>query len=77
MGGGAISKWDSITGALLEEYALPAPNVSSCRFGGENMDTLFIATASHDTDLTRYPLAGNVFKMNPGVKGAVSREFRA
>ena len=40
------------------------------------MDTLFITTASQDTDMSRYPLAGNVFSMKPGVKGAVSYKYR-
>ena len=75
-GGGAVSKWDPETGRMLEKYELPVLNVSSCCFGGENMDTLFITTASQDTDMEKYPLAGNVFRMKPGVKGAVSRKVR-
>ena len=75
-GGGALTRWDPETGDMLEKYELPALNVSSCCFGGENMDTLFITTASQDTDMSRYPLAGNVFSMKPGVKGAVSYKYR-
>ena len=70
--GGALSRWDPESGTLLEKYELPAKNVSSCCFGGPNMDELFITTASQDTDLTQYPLAGNVFHLFPGVKGAKS-----
>jgi len=75
-GGHAISKWNPQTGELLEKHELPVLNVSSCCFGGENMDTLFITTASQDTDMQQYPLAGNVFCMKPGVKGALSRKYR-
>ena len=75
-GGGAISRWDPETGQMLAKYALPALNVSSCCFGGENMDTLFITTASQDTDTHVYPLAGNVFCMKPGVKGALSYRYK-
>ena len=76
-GGNAISRWDPRTGEMLEKYELPALNVSSCCFGGENMDTLFITTASQDTDMEKYPLAGNVFRMKPGVKGAPSFKYKA
>ena len=75
-GGGAVSKWDPETGELLETYALPVQNVSSCCFGGKEMDTLFITTASQGTDLKKYPLAGNVFCMKPGVRGAGSRRYQ-
>ena len=71
-GGGAISRWDPESGKMLEKYTLPAKNVSSCCFGGPDMDTLFITTASQDTDMAEYPLAGNVFCMKPGVKGEPS-----
>ena len=76
-GGNAISKWDPRTGEMLEKYELPALNVSSCCFGGRDMDTLFITTASQDTDMEKYPLAGNVFCMKPGVKGAPSFKYKA
>ena len=70
--GCAVSRWDPETGKMLEKYELPAKNVSSCCFGGPEMDTLFITTASQDTDTSEYPLAGNVFCMKPGVKGEPS-----
>jgi len=75
-GGYAVSRWDPETGELLEKYELPVPNVSSCCFGGEDMGTLFITTASQDTDKEKYPLAGNVFCMRPEVKGAMSYKYK-
>ena len=75
-GGGAVSRWDPRTGEMLEKYPLPAVNVSSCCFGGTEMDTLFITTASQGTDRNQYPLAGNVFAMKTNVKGALSRRYR-
>ncbi len=74
-GGGAVSRWDPNTGQMLQKIQLPVLNVSSCCFGGVNMDTLFITTASQDTDKTKYPLAGNVFCMKPGVRGALSGKY--
>ena len=73
--GGAISQWDPETGELLQNIDLPVKNVSSCCFGGPDMDILFITTASQDTDTSVYPLAGNVFCMKPGVKG--EKSYRA
>lgn len=73
--GSAISRWNPDTGKLLAKYEMPVQNVSSCCFGGADMDTLFITTASQGTDMTRYPLAGNVFCMKPGVKGALSHKY--
>ncbi len=73
--GGAVSQWDPETGKLLQKIALPAKNVSSCCFGGPEMDTLFITTASQDTDTAVYPLAGNVFCVKPGVRG--EKSYRA
>ena len=75
-GGSAVSRWDPRTGKMIEKYELPVPNVSSCCFGGSDMDTLFITTASQGTDPEVYPLAGNVFCMKPGVKGAPSMKYR-
>ena len=75
-GGCAVSRWDPETGELLERYELPVPNVSSCCFGGEDMGTLFITTASQDTDKEKFPLAGNVFCMRPGVTGALSYKYK-
>ena len=75
-GGGAVSRWNPDTGELLEKYPLPVQNVSSCCFGGRGMDTLFITTASQETDLEKYPLAGSVFRMKAGITGAKSMKYR-
>ena len=75
-GGGAVSRWNPLTGELLEKYELPVQNVSSCCFGGKDMDLLFITTASQDTDMEKYPLAGSIFMMKTRVKGAASRKYK-
>ncbi len=68
-GGFAVTRWDPKTGGLLEKIKVPAPNVSSCTFGGENFDELFITTASIGTDLSKYPDAGGLFRVHPEVAG--------
>ncbi|MBI9104870.1 MAG: SMP-30/gluconolactonase/LRE family protein [Spirochaetales bacterium] len=70
--GGCLTRWDPDSGELLEAIDIPAKNVTSCAFGGEQLDTLFITTAKtgmSDDDLERYPLAGSLFSVKPGVKG--------
>jgi sugar lactone lactonase YvrE len=74
--GSAVRCFDGKTGALLEEIACPAPRITSCVFGGEKLDQLFITSASEDTDLTQYPQAGMVFTASPGVGGQKTAHFR-
>ena len=75
-GGYAVIKYDPATGGILDRVDVEAPNVTSCCFGGENMDELYITTAALLTDLDKYPLAGSVFKVNPGVTGQPSYKFK-
>ncbi|MBS1575887.1 MAG: SMP-30/gluconolactonase/LRE family protein [Bacteroidetes bacterium] len=73
-----VYRWNPETGTLLDKIELPVPQVSSCAFGGENMDHLFITTARENMDketLEKYPLSGNVFIAKPGVKGAKVHKF--
>lgn len=75
-GGHAVIKYDPRTGNILEKVEMPVPNVTSCCFGGKNMDELYITTAALGTDLEQYPLAGSVFKIKPGVTGRPSYKFK-
>lgn len=71
-GGHAVGRFDPHTGELLQKVEVPAPNITSCAFGGDGFDTLFITTATQDmseADLKKYPLSGGVFSAKPGVKG--------
>jgi sugar lactone lactonase YvrE len=50
--------------------------VTSCTFGGAQLDQLFITTANIETDLTKQPLAGSLFVLkNPGVRGLPEQYF--
>lgn len=75
-GGSAVTRWDPDTGILIETIQIPALNVSSCAFGGANMDELFITTASIGTNLSKYPGAGGLFTLKPGVTGIASAMFK-
>ncbi len=76
-GGSMVARFDPITGQLLQKVLVPAPNVTSCAFGGKNLDILYITTARlgmRPDQLTRFPLSGGLFSVKPGVKG-VKAEF--
>lgn len=71
-GGSAVGCWNPKTGKLIKKINVPAKNVTSCAFGGDDLETLYITTARTSTtneELKKFPNAGGVFKTTPGVKG--------
>ena len=71
-GGGCVTRWDPLRGCLLERLALPCRQVTSCCFGGPNLDQLFVTTARREMDaaaIKAEPLAGGLFQADVGVKG--------
>ena len=71
-GGYSVGRWNPETGELLARIEVPAPNVTSCAFVGENLDILYITTASVEMSPKQEqacPLAGGIFMAIPGVKG--------
>ena len=51
---------------------------SSCGFGGENLDVLYITTARQrltEEELAAQPLAGSLFAAKPGVSGIAEPVF--
>lgn len=65
-------------GALLAKVDVPVECVTSCCFGGENWDELYITTSSRDLDeagRAEQPLAGGVFRCKPGVTGPATNLF--
>ncbi|WP_035426518.1 SMP-30/gluconolactonase/LRE family protein [Sediminibacillus terrae] len=77
-GGSRVGRWDPDTGECLQTIELPAAHVSSCAFGGAELDELYITTArEHLTaeQLERQPHAGGIFRVKLEVKGAASYRF--
>lgn len=73
--GGSCVQVFSPRGARIDEIAVPAPNVTSCAFGGEDLRTLFITTAFEGMDdaaLKAAPLSGHVFFIDRTVAGQPS-----
>ena len=67
------------TGKLLAKIEIPVPNVTSCAFGGEQCNTLFITTARSGlsmNELKKYPLSGSLFVCRPGVCGTETYRFK-
>jgi sugar lactone lactonase YvrE len=44
-GGGAVTRWNPDSGALDRTVSIPAPQVTSCAFGGKKLDELYLTTA--------------------------------
>ncbi|MFV0505125.1 MAG: SMP-30/gluconolactonase/LRE family protein [Bacteroidales bacterium] len=74
-GGKAVVQWNPLTGEKGRVIDVPAPHVTSCAFGGENLKTLYITTAQEgltDKQLREYPLSGSLFKIPIDVEGTYS-----
>lgn len=67
-------------GGLLQEVAFPVSRPTSCVFGGDAFDTLYVTTAREGLDeegLAREPLAGALFAVDVGVRGRPAFRFSA
>jgi sugar lactone lactonase YvrE len=77
-GGGAVVCLDGRTGRERARIALPVSQPTSCAFGGADLYELFITSARHclpEDRLAGEPLAGNIFRARPGVRGAPVSQF--
>jgi sugar lactone lactonase YvrE len=73
-----VTRWHPQTGELLQSISVPAPNVTSCTFGGANLNELYITTARKDMDeaaLQQYPQAGGVFRVTTDAIAMPTFEF--
>jgi sugar lactone lactonase YvrE len=76
-GGGAVRRY-SPGGALDRIIELPASQVTCCAFAGPDLDVLYITTAAQhftDADRARYPDAGSLYRLRPGVTGTPVNSF--
>lgn len=77
--GSSVGCWNPETGEMLRTIDVPAKNVTSCAFGDEDLGTLYITTARQGTspeELEKFPHAGGIFKVRPGVKGTEAFFFK-
>ncbi|ABK47508.1 Smp-30/Cgr1 family protein [Shewanella sp. ANA-3] len=69
--GGCLLRCDSI-GNLSNRINMPVPRPTSCCFGGEELDTLYITTARFamtSLELADYPDAGDLYAVHPEIPG--------
>lgn len=78
--GWRVGRYDPNTGKLLQQIELPVANVTCCTFGGDNLNDLYITTASKGLSteaLAEQPHAGELFVIrNTGVKGTLPQTFK-
>ncbi|MBX2897691.1 MAG: SMP-30/gluconolactonase/LRE family protein [Cyclobacteriaceae bacterium] len=78
-GGYAVARFDPLSGELMQKINVPAPHVTSCAFGGKNLETLYITTARawvKPATLKEFPLSGSLFVATPSVKGVAASLFK-
>jgi sugar lactone lactonase YvrE len=64
----------------LSRVEMPAPNITSVAFGGDDLGTLFVCSAREnltEEQLEAYPLSGAVFAIPTSTSGFSPRRFGA
>jgi sugar lactone lactonase YvrE len=77
-GGARVTCWNPQTGKLLEQFSLPAKNVTSCVFGGDNLNELYITSARKgldSADITAYKHSGGLMRVKTRIEGMPTFEF--
>ncbi|MEM6631060.1 MAG: SMP-30/gluconolactonase/LRE family protein [Bacteroidota bacterium] len=69
--GSKVACFDPRTGKQLAQIDIPTQRITSCCFGGAEMDTLFITSAAKEGD----SLGGAIFSAKPGVTGPPTNFF--
>jgi xylono-1,5-lactonase len=86
-GGSRITRY-APDGRVDRKIEMPVAKITSCAFGGEAMDTLFVTSASvelldgcwvemDDAGFAEAPMAGGIFAVDVGIKGLPEPVFAA
>jgi sugar lactone lactonase YvrE len=70
--GAALTVWNPSNGALVEKIPVPSLNVTSCAFGGQHLDELYITSAHKglsQTEISAYPYSGGLFRIKTNITG--------
>jgi xylono-1,5-lactonase len=70
--GGRISRFDP-DGALVRAIPLPASRITSCTFGGPELDRMFVTSAREGRE--DEPHAGALFEVDAGTRGLPPERF--
>jgi sugar lactone lactonase YvrE len=74
---GQVVRYD-LAGSVTAIIEMPVPQPTSCMFGGEKLDTLYITTSRQNMtaqQLADAPLSGSLFAVRPGVAGLAEPYF--
>jgi sugar lactone lactonase YvrE len=74
-GGSRLNRFDPRTGTCIRTVPLPVSNVTSCCFGGEKLDHLYITTAwlgLSEAQRAKEPQAGGIYRLHTGPIGVPS-----
>lgn len=77
-GGWQVSRWNPYTGELIDKIPVPVERVTSCIFGGKDLDELYITTARRGLEgeeLKKQPHAGGIFRIKTGIKGLPTYKY--
>jgi len=75
-GGSRVACWNPDNGQMLGTIPMPVLQPSSCAFGGESYDKLFITTAAEgldDSQRKAAPTTGSLFQIEDGLGGVRGR----
>ena len=86
-GGSCITRY-APDGRVDGKIEMPVAKITSCAFGGEGMDTLFVTSASvelldgcwvemDDAGFAEAPMTGGIFAIDVGIKGLPESVFTA
>lgn len=75
-----IAHWDGARvsrfapdGKLMHAVTMPATNITSCAFGGEKLDRLFVTSSTLGREDEEH--AGKLFEIDAGVRGLAGHRF--
>ena len=78
-GGAKISVWNTENGERVDELSVPAPHVTSCTFGGEDLSELIISSARtgiSQEQLENNSLSGSLFRYRSSTRGRRANVFK-
>lgn len=78
-GGSCVRRWNPLTGQVIGQIDVPAPHVTSCCFGEEDLKTLYITTARSglsQEQLKEFPQSGGLFSIELDIKGTPIDYFK-
>ncbi len=75
-GAGKVYRINPYKGTVIDSISIPASQVSSCCFAGDDLKTLVITTSSYKKDLSVEPMAGYTFAIKVDVPGQKNNRFK-